>query len=562
MAEMRPKVRLVHIDKRKWRENRYINYQSGLDGYVSESLKPEMLEWLPGMCIFITAGTGAGKNTFIESVLLPYISQRGEKAMYFSNRSVLSNQVIRRMADVFGVGFKLDYYTDMGISHEMKTLSPCFTVSSYQCLGKRLKEGNVEKELEKAGFDWIICDEAHYFLSDSYFNALTDMELEFIRNRFKNAIKVFMSATPDEILPSLLPLREDLISDSRPNVLRQTFFQEFRKRWVVYDFLRDFSKIEPWFGTEEECIETVRQSKGKSVIFVESVKHGKELKNILGGEAELVTAQSKQEKSEGYDTMTEIVKKEKFSCRFLITTAVLDNGVNLKDSQINNIVIFVNDKCRFIQSLGRVRKNGQEGVLNVYIPIIDRKKISDLKMGMERRIKAYQNYEAAPSDFYIRYIANKNPIVDVSGSFIFTKKDSYHFNELGKDKAVYYDLPFYEKLLNEYSEENPFPFEKEKFLWMQKEFSLERQIGGETRQKAIGEFDHLMELFDGKSLDKESQNEFRAKFTDLYQKAFGKQKNDKNSTVYGLKIINGLLKKRGGRYIVESGKEGWVIKKL
>ncbi len=62
-----------------------------------------------------------------------------------------------------------------------------------------------------------------------------------------------------------------------------------------------------------------------------------------------------------------IRKKGMFGCDILITTAVLDNGINIKDSQLRNIVLLTNDEVSFKQMLGRRRFQSTEERLNIFI---------------------------------------------------------------------------------------------------------------------------------------------------------------------------------------------------
>ena len=50
-----------------------------------------------------------------------------------------------------------------------------------------------------------------------------------------------------------------------------------------------------------------------------------------------------------------IIENERFECKVLITTSVLDNGVNIKDDDVTNIIIDSFDKVTFIQEIGRIR---------------------------------------------------------------------------------------------------------------------------------------------------------------------------------------------------------------
>ncbi len=55
------------------------------------------------------------------------------------------------------------------------------------------------------------------------------------------------------------------------------------------------------------------------------------------------------------EQLKQLESKQLFSCKVLISTSILDCGVNIVDDAVQNIVIFEIEKTTFIQMLGRVR---------------------------------------------------------------------------------------------------------------------------------------------------------------------------------------------------------------
>lgn len=65
-----------------------------------------------------------------------------------------------------------------------------------------------------------------------------------------------------------------------------------------------------------------------------------------------------------------IINNSKFNRKVLIATKTLDNGINIKDNKVKNIVIMAWDKITFIQMLGRRRVNIEDAdTVNLYIPL-------------------------------------------------------------------------------------------------------------------------------------------------------------------------------------------------
>ena len=60
------------------------------------------------------------------------------------------------------------------------------------------------------------------------------------------------------------------------------------------------------------------------------------------------------------EAFEQITSTEHFACRFLFTTKVLDNGINLTDRAIRHIIIEQTDLIDFVQCLGRKRVQDEE----------------------------------------------------------------------------------------------------------------------------------------------------------------------------------------------------------
>lgn len=66
-------------------------------------------------------------------------------------------------------------------------------------------------------------------------------------------------------------------------------------------------------------------------------------------------------------TFQEIVENDSFPQRVLITTKVLDNGINLKDESLKHMAIGTFDETTFLQIVGRKRRTQQSDRLKLYL---------------------------------------------------------------------------------------------------------------------------------------------------------------------------------------------------
>lgn len=105
------------------------------------------------------------------------------------------------------------------------------------------------------------------------------------------------------------------------------------------------------------------------------------------------------------------------SARVLIATSVMDNGINLKDERLNNLIVFADNETEFIQMLGRKREIGNQ--VNLYI-------FKWEKEHFDRRRNQLSRKEEVASD-YARDLYSAGIIVEEpSGQGIDWSKSEYN----------------------------------------------------------------------------------------------------------------------------------------
>lgn len=168
---------------------------------------------------------------------------------------------------------------------------------------------------------------------------------------------------------------------------RKNYFNEVYQRYVrlwakikntvlYYEIKPDYSYINPvYFSTDDDLLDAVKQSAPdeKWLIFVESLRDGNTLmeKLRLSGYPDTVflTSKTKKESRDSLAWMTyaSIVENEAFSQKVVISTKVLDNGVNLCDRALKHIVIQSFEETTFLQMLGRKRIMDPTEEVRVYL---------------------------------------------------------------------------------------------------------------------------------------------------------------------------------------------------
>jgi hypothetical protein len=337
-------------------------------------------------------------------------------------------------------------------------------------------------EVDPSNVGIVVADECHYFVSDSTFNDATDKALSLITRNFSKSLRIYMSATIEEVAPVIATYeaQEQMQKMWCHNAGDDDCFacedRLYCHKFVVYHIpykgiqknirckLLKSSKEKDMF----EEIETICKSSGdKSIIFVDSIKTGQSLCAKLNGNteakdaievlgamygmptkktrfAEFVDASSK-----GQDVFEYIVCNASFECDVLITTNVLDNGVNLNDDKIKNIFILSLDPVTNIQSLGRKRFNGNEKV-TVYMRNYKGGDIANKLYNVQNNMRELETIDEDIEGYVLQSAKDKtNNLINI----VRRSKDGFEYNRLAYVKFKYTET-FLQGLLDEI-DDNP-----------------------------------------------------------------------------------------------------------
>ncbi|MED3876478.1 DEAD/DEAH box helicase family protein [Lysinibacillus capsici] len=116
---------------------------------VTELIQQDYLEWQRGDIITISAGTGKGKSHFVKNTLYDYAKEKGKQILFFLHRTSTLEQF------------------EAEVAAEGK--SDVIDLITYQSFEKAIIRQN---QLDLWMYEFIICDEYHYFGNDSFFNPL------------------------------------------------------------------------------------------------------------------------------------------------------------------------------------------------------------------------------------------------------------------------------------------------------------------------------------------------------------------------------------------------------
>lgn len=377
---------------------------------VEETIGEEYMEWRDVDWVFINAPTGSGKTMFIVKTLLPFLCYYDKKILYLVNRRILKEQLENTIMNL-----PYEYRTEIRIELYQN-------IEEYICNPFYEGKGNLnenDKLIELEKYDCVVCDECHYFLTDSNYNTYTELSFRWIKDKFQHKLCVFMSATINDIQSYIkkmdtyrdkdfftsyyhINLSEfDLLE--KINGRREGFLHKKMKSYEIernYDYV-DINIIQ----NRGEIVNVVTEGKDKWLIFVDKVKFGKKLESAIKrrfyelgkgthtldvkNRVVMISSGYKQDNA-GKEAVDRIIRSSVQSAQVLIATSVLDNGVNINDVKLRNIVIIADTETEFIQMLGRKREDGQR--LNLYIYEYDKNHFYKRKQQLDRIKKIVDDY--------------------------------------------------------------------------------------------------------------------------------------------------------------------------
>lgn len=578
------------------------HYKIETDYYGKIKTKTENL-WEPLQPVFISAQMGQGKNYFIENTLLPYVRELNlrnktkQKILILSNRLALKKQIeahLNRDSDLEDEDGKIYSYGDYA------------DVMTYQSLlyqQKHLEDIQAEKNI-RPRYIFVICDEAHFFTSDAMFNPHTKKILETIVRVFQNAIRIYMSATPYECLEYIVKYEEEYkeryLNWNKPQdkwVHAPMVFYHYRRNYDYLD-VKIYSNIEELY---ERIVNSVKNRKGKWLIFIDDIEKCNKVKialekkeNDIGDEENVtkkiniavVDANSKENSDYNDLVLKEMLGKK---IDVLITTSVLDNGINLWD--VDNIVVSDMEKIKCLQMAGRSRIKDKNDRKTLFIKRFDKNYVGRRIEDFEEQRDAYHQYDLAYGNsatlsnnvdgykFMEKYYNHNSRDWENAKHWFgrtVIEPENLYLNEIARslaERMVSKYKIIYNEMENEYNVAESISSEKERkrrvgqsyleyqLSWFGKTYSLDDDVTFVGMEKGKKDFLDFLESHaeSGEIMESEAWNLFQKDFISLFDVAF--YKSDQNSRNYGASKMNKLLEKINIGYKIDGNlqKGPWKV---
>lgn len=353
--------------------------------YITEIIGNEFCYWEKKK-IFLQAPTGSGKSTFILQNLLNHYRRKRWKLLILCNRRLLRKQYWYQLVQQF---------------ESLSELQQTVEIKTYQELASILMH---ETTLDKAfhGYAGICLDEVHYFYADSDFNAFgTYVLFQAIMRSGINRQMIFLSATIDCIKPYILKAIRLLQIESyqKPEeddcpINRSEIFESvsYPMPQNTYTGIKCFCVPD----LEALCMQ-IAKSPSKSIVFMDNKAEAGKMVDILvtkrgikNSDVVRLSAED-MEKAECNPTINALVMANKVLPKILLTTSVLDNGVSIQDSEVENVAIITESQISFLQMLGRVRQESAKG-FNLYFVLRPASYFARREQELKRLMDAFDKF--------------------------------------------------------------------------------------------------------------------------------------------------------------------------
>lgn len=467
--------------------------------WVSDVIGDDYRKWKYGDIVCIQAQTGTGKTYFItgnkETRGLIDTIEDYEYLIYICNRTELKRQIKLDLLEKFGD--LNDVIKDNKIDYDKldkKTVIHNIVITSYHAIAYG-KLDNIfgGKYSDMDIYKYIIMDECHFFLTDAGFNNKTVLAYEkLIKEYAARSIKILISATMDEMKPLILKEHDEQIKN--PHGL----YSE-SKLYDKYTTEIDYSYLNIKYFKELKDICTIvknDKSKDKWIIFIKSKNDGETIENYFKDnniDCEFVQATIENDEKENITT------HNKFNSKVLVSTNCLDNGINIKDNSVKNIIVMAYNKITFIQELGRIRFNIKDApVINLYIPMFSKAEFNGLYQTNKSLIDKINLYNKDYNEFCKTYNYDLSKIKD---TIFYLDNGKYCINKMGAYRT-YKNKSFSSKIYNAIKDDE-FAYIKEQLSWLnlQDTFNKNNLIEDVVDENEVQDLEnYLKDIFDNKKV--------------------------------------------------------------
>ncbi|MEI2330796.1 DEAD/DEAH box helicase family protein, partial [Priestia megaterium] len=443
----------------------------------------------------------SGKNYWMRYILLPYALKNNERTLCLSHRRNTLEQ-------------QADYLEEYKWECLRQFRGGMFDIKSYQAFQKMIKRNDPIIH----SYDYIVCDEAHYFVSDSSFNTQTELSFDFLNENTKT-IKIFMTGTSEGLyyLPWINKL--EILHEAN-------YYNNQVKDMYRYEQNETVSAV---INNEVE--------KGNKVLIYHNSKDT--MCDFEIGNSKVLHSGNRENSLE----FKQIAETRQFECDVLNTTKLMTEATEIKDDSVETIVIHgISDIDTFVQATGRVRTQK----VNVYYKRVSKRSIQAKLRYLEKQLHYFDEFDRlGETEFIKEYgldVINKS----MKAFYLTTVMDPDSHQEYTRLKVHQTGLAYlcYQAEIYEFMDEYGFEAFFEKYFPNIHYFDLEQ-----LKKEDCIQLDIIDNYID-KKIFKPQQQEL----VDVICNKYGLRAKNGSAKV-GMKTINSFFEENNIPYVIESKKE-------
>ena len=249
------------------------------------------------------------------------------------------------------------------------------------------------------------------------------------------------------------------------------------------------------------------------------------------------------------------------SSQILVTTAVIDNGINLCDVSLKHIVLLTIDHVQFIQQLGRKRMNDGE-TLHVWVPDLTQNQTEKLQHRNARLLQALDHFACMTikEKYGLRYRLWYENDAELRHLFVMDADEPLSVNACA-EKVVQQRRIFYQELSAAFESGEKHPFIHHVLRWLN---LPEAAIGDCEWHNTIDHEEFLEFLANYTAIPmrtKEEQEKFSMEFRRYRTAIFGpRKKGNRRSDPWGKEIISRELEELKLPFKLNIEDDAWMIR--
>jgi hypothetical protein len=540
--------------------------------YASDLCKDTYFQFTAGQTYLIICRPGGGKSRMSIYEIIPRAYQQKKKVLLLVNRSKLNDQYRKEIMEAVIKGI-MSYDPN---NHSLQNdYDNCLTLMTYQQLEVMIANDREStlKDLDK--IDILIADEVHYFLNDATFNPKTRLSAEAVLMYLANKTRYLLSATMENVKPVILQPWKSFNPIFSPQEryylpiedVSNTQLYNHAVHFTEYDMPEDYSYLDVYYFKNKESILDFIVNLGKNekcLYFVSSKTQGESLvkdinklykethpnSNIDEPAAFISADYRNKDKEQMQRIMDEITRFEDTSMKVLITTPVLDNGINLKSTQLLNIVIHADNIVSFIQMLGRRRLLTQNDKVKLFIPAEDISLFEKRKSKIESIISDINQISFAEFDRYMTELLYSGDKLKSKSFCTAAFPMTEYINGVPRSSFVINELSLYQlrlmrenyqKIIDRFAVDDSKAFILEQLSWLGINYDESRWLPDNSSNRRKNELDQVLSKYVGRQLPAEEYEKMLEEIKPIIRTVIENVRGNRISTKQansGLKILS------------------------